>query len=428
MKTRIAPIAGARWHDCIATESSSTSLSYKNNRVHSITERSTQGWGVRVNIGGRTGFSYTNDPAQIEAAARRAVALAPYGDEEGFDLPANPPQLFDPYDAAIEGFDSAAATDEAQAAIDTLRGRFPGAMIDLGISASRGALHLANSAGFDAGFRSSYYGASVSLVLTADDGTRLDVWEGCAGRGPRPLNDIVETVARKTADALTLRPAVSGTMPVLFTPKAVARLMGIVTGGLNARAVWKGVSPFAGKIGERLFSESLTIIDDPRIEGSPYAFPFDDEGVAARRKPLVERGVIARYVTDLKHAERLAIAAEGNGSRGYSSLPAPATSALTIDAGPEAAAGMPALMGDGILVDQFIGLGQSNTLTGEFAANLDLAYRVEKGVITGRVKDCMIAGNLFTLLAGAFTASAERLQSGSVLAPWILFPAVDVSG
>jgi len=80
----------------------------------------------------------------------------------------------------------------------------------------------------------------------------------------------------------------------------------------------------------------------------------------------------------------------------------------------------------GLLVDQFIGLGQSNTLTGEFKANLDLAYALENGATAGRVKDCMLVGNLFELLASGPVFSRERILYGSTLAPFVLFPAVNL--
>jgi len=78
-------------------------------------------------------------------------------------------------------------------------------------------------------------------------------------------------------------------------------------------------------------------------------------------------------------------------------------------------------------VDQFIGLGQSNTLTGEFTANLDLAYALENGEIAGRVKDCMLGGNLFELLSTGPVFSRERIRYGSALVPFVLFPSVNLT-
>jgi len=81
----------------------------------------------------------------------------------------------------------------------------------------------------------------------------------------------------------------------------------------------------------------------------------------------------------------------------------------------------------GIVPHQFIGLGQSNTITGDFAAAMDLAYLVEDGRITGRVKDCMISGNIIKLLAGEIELSSDRERRGSSMLPWVLLPQVNIT-
>jgi len=143
---------------------------------------------------------------------------------------------------------------------------------------------------------------------------------------------------------------------------------------------------------------------------------------------MIGAGRIERFITDLKHAQKLGIPAEGNGTRGFSSLPYPSYSTIIIDPGTEPREAILAGMGRGILVEQFIGLGQSNTITGDFSGSLELAYLVENGQITGRVKDCMISDNIFRLLAGDIVMSAERERLGSALAPALLLPSVNFTG
>jgi PmbA protein len=98
---------------------------------------------------------------------------------------------------------------------------------------------------------------------------------------------------------------------------------------------------------------------------------------------------------------------------------------VTIEKGPEDIENIISDSHEAILIDQFLGLGQSNTLTGDFSANLDLAYLIEKGEVTGRVKDCMITGNLFELLAGELILSKQRETRGAALVPYICFPSVN---
>jgi PmbA protein len=414
-----------RWFDIIETRGSSVPVQFKNNRLHSVQEKENSGLGVRVNIGDRTGFSYTNISGRLEAAAERACVMAPYGDEERFDLPGGYHADCDPYDPAIEAFNVEREIGSAESLIEMMLASVPGAVIDIGITVGTGSVGLVNSSGGDATYRTSSYSAGISLTLVMDDGAKLDMWEGLSCRAPVDYAHLADRILERTVTASRLARCASGRLPLLFTPKAAARIMGIVASGLSARAVWKGISPFAGRLGELAFNEGLTLYDDPRLDGSPYSYPFDDEGVMATRKALIHRGVIASFVTDLKHAHRLGIAALGNGGRGYASLPSPSFSNTVIEAGSAPVNAMIASLDRAIMVDQFIGLGQSNTITGDFSANLDLAYLIERGEIAGRVKDCMVSGNLFELLKGDIVLSLERERFGATLTPYMLVPGVN---
>ena len=149
-----------------------------------------------------------------------------------------------------------------------------------------------------------------------------------------------------------------------------------------------------------MFGTSISVMDDPTLAGSPFSYPFDDEGVPGKKKHLIENGRVASYISDLKYSSMLKMEPTGNASRGYSSLPGPSFSNIIIDGGSRKFTEIMKSLGRGIVVHQFIGLGQSNTLTGDFSANLDLAYLFENGEITGRVKDCMIAGEHFRSAQG----------------------------
>ena len=122
------------------------------------------------------------------------------------------------------------------------------------------------------------------------------------------------------------------------------------------------------------------------------------------------------------------IAAQGNASRVYSSLPSPSFSNITISSGDKSSQSIISNISSGLLIDQFIGLGQSNTLTGDFSAGLDLAYVIDKGKITGCIKDSMIADNLFELLNRDIILSSDTETTGSITLPYICLPFVNYTG
>jgi PmbA protein len=417
-----------RWYDVIGLSGRSVPVSFRNNRLYSIAERESGGLGVRVNVGGRVGLSFTGTGENLEAAMRRAIEIAAYGEVENHRLPPESDTPAVDLDAGrLEEADIAPVLSAAEEAIARILASFPEARIDMSISYGSGERHIVNSEGFEGSYRHSSFGAGITATMVSAGGVRLSVSEGVSSCAPVPYEAALERLLWKLERARNICRPPGGSIPVICTPKAFASLLGIVASGLSARSVFKGISPFAGKLGQRVFSERFTLADDPLVDGSVYSYPFDDEGVPARAKKVIDRGEITEWISNLKYASRLGVRPSGNGSRGHSSLPEPSFSNLTVDGGNDDFDSLCAGVRSGVLVDQFIGLGQSNTLTGEFKANLDLAYAIENGEITGRVKDCMLSGNLFNLLAGDPVLSRERVRYGASLAPFVLFPAIHLT-
>jgi PmbA protein len=259
------------------------------------------------------------------------------------------------------------------------------------------------------------------------DGSRIETWESRSELKPVDCSELKNILIKKIEDGLTVKKIESFAYPVLFPPQAFGRLIGFIASGFNGVSVWKGISPFTDMKGQKIFSESFTMIDDPLIEGSPYNIPFDGEGLPVSKNYLIRDGVIETFITDLKYAERLNINPTGNAYRGYSSLPSPAFHGIRIKPGERSFEDIISNIDKGILAEQFIGLGQSNTITGDFSANLALAYLIENGKIKGRVKDCMISGNIIDLMKGEFTLSKDVERRGSALLPYCLFPAVSIT-
>lgn len=415
-----------RWYDVIAAEGRSLPISFKNNHIYSIVERENSGFGVRANIKNQTGFSFTNNPLKLDETFKRAISLAPYCDVEDFPLSSEEPaQSLEPYSEKIDEFNINREIAKGEEAIELIKTEFPDADIDIGISVSSGKRRLINSLGFDCEYRYSSYGVSISLIIVFDGGIRLNVGEVKRTLLPADHNDLIENIIWKTRNAVKIRKAESGKIPVIFTPRAFANLLGILASGLSLKSVYKGISPFAGKTGKKMFNECFTLWDDPLVPDSAYSYPFDDEGVPAKRKRVIGDGIIESFISDLKYAYKMKCTPSGNGSRAYSSLPAPSFSNIIINSGNTAFAEMLRGIKTGIMAEDFIGLGQSNTLTGQFSANLDLAYLIDNGEVAGRVKDCMISGNLFDLLSGDIILSKEIETHGSTILPYVLFPSVN---
>jgi len=161
----------------------------------------------------------------------------------------------------------------------------------------------------------------------------------------------------------------------------------------------------------------------------PSSAVVDDEGMPTRRTPLIEDGCVASFYYDLQTAGLCGRESTGNGFRGLGSLPNPSTSTLLFAEGDVHFSDMLADVKEGILVDQVIGAWAGNVLAGDFSATVHLGYKIENGVIAGRVKDTMVAGNVFEALRNQVVAVGAQpvWVGGSLHVPPLYFRAMSVS-
>jgi PmbA protein len=200
----------------------------------------------------------------------------------------------------------------------------------------------------------------------------------------------------------------SGKMPVLFAPTGALVLALPMMQALNGKSVYTGISPMAGKVGETLFDSKITVEDDATIDGKFASAAYDDEGVAHRRNTLIRGGVLQGFLYDLKTAAQSGVESTGNGSRGLFNPPSPSPSNLVLGAGQTPLAEMIGGIDEGLLVQDVLGLGQGNVISGAFSNSVSLAFKIVKGEIVGRVKDVSIAGNVYDLLQDVAAVSQER--------------------
>lgn len=155
--------------------------------------------------------------------------------------------------------------------------------------------------------------------------------------------------------------------------------------------------------------------------------PCDDEGTSHRRNVLFEGGVLRGFLYDLKTAAQSGVESTGNGSRDLFRPPRPAPTNLMVAAGETAVSEIITGIDEGLLVEDVLGLGQGNIISGAFSNPLSLAFKIEKGEIVGRVKNVSIAGNVYDLLRDVAAVSRESLWVyGNFCLPYILLPAMNV--
>ena len=267
-----------------------------------------------------------------------------------------------------------------------------------------------------------------------------DTYEGADLPSDDALAALVRSVNRRLEHALRVVAPPEGALPVIFTPLGLSALLLPVTQALSGKAVLQGISPLAARVGEQVFDSRFSLTDDALRPGRAASRPVDDECVPSRITPLVDRGVVRGFIYDLETAARARTHSTGHGQRTIFGKPVPGYTNIVLgdvrslgDVGAQHAAplqlggGLLAEIRDGLLVDELIGVGQGNVISGAFSHPVALAYRVERGAISGRVKDAAVAGNAYDLWKRVGDFGNDGRWAGARYTPSILLDGVSVA-
>jgi TldD protein len=200
--------------------------------------------------------------------------------------------------------------------------------------------------------------------------------------------------ARNAVEKLSAPPAEAAEMPVVLAASAGGTLIHEAIGhSLEADHVQDGTSPqYAGRLGQTVAGEFLTIIDDPTLPYARGSYAFDDEGVPAAPVAVVRSGVLCDYLYDRVSARRDRRAPNGHGRReSFRHRPIPRMSNLYIAPGRDDPARIVGELDRGLLVTR-MGGGEVNTATGEFVFGVDEGYWVDGGRPRHRLRDASILG------------------------------------
>jgi len=414
--------------EIINLQNETTTISFEANQLKSSSVAQTMGTAVRVVRDGRLGFAASSDENATIKLASNVLESAAYGDRLALNFPsARPAQKVRTFDQKIVDLSIPRLVEIGREILDLIIPDEPDARVNLNMTRSVQSANLRNQTGLDIAFDRS----PLSFELEIDRIVGDDVLIIFDVVGTTEWNDEYLGFARNLVEKLKMARQLttmrSGNMPVLFSPSGALALALPLSGGLNGKNVYKGVSPMRGKIGEKLFDEKISLCDDGTLHGRPESAPYDDEGVPHKRNVLVEKGVLKSFIYDLRTAAQFGVESTGNAQRGLFNQPEPSSTNFIIQPGETLLKDMITSIDEGILVEGLLGLGQGNIISGAFSNPLALAFKIEKGEIVGRVKDMSIAGNVYDLLknVGAVSQETEWVY-GSFHAPYVLLPQMNV--
>jgi TldD protein len=205
---------------------------------------------------------------------------------------------------------------------------------------------------------------------------------------------VAEKAAKRSLLMLSARKAPMGRMPVVLSSEAGGTMIHEAVGhGLEADLAQQGLSVYSKKIGERVASPLITVVDDPTIPEKRGSYSFDDEGVASQRTLLVEEGILRGYLYDRLTALKEGVKSTGNGRReSYQYKPIPRMSNTLIVPGKMKPEEIICSVEKGLFVKK-MGGGQVNTVNGDFVFEVSEGYLIQKGNVGEPVRGAILIGN-----------------------------------
>jgi len=406
-----------------------TLVKFQANRIKSIDSLFGDGVGLRVIHREKIGFSSTSRLENPHSLVNRALVSSQFGQKAYFHFPSSvrvcPVQCFDP---EVSSLKVDKMVEEGERAISLITKEEPQFSCEGELEKAEIEVRILNSNGLNESYKRTEYAFFVYAFL-AKEGDFLGVEEGESGCS---YKDHSFSIARRILKAINLAgnnvKISHGSYPVVFTSRAVPLLLQSLKSGINGKLVQKRSSPLTGKMGKPIVSSAINIFDDGLFPFGIGSRPVDGEGMPSRRTQIIQDGVLKSFIYDLQTAGVMKTESTANALRSYNSLPSPSTTNLVLEPGDVSFEEMVKDIKDGIIVDQVIGSGQGNELTGEFSVNVDLGYRVKRGEIKGRLKDVMISGNAYKLLNQVIGVGKEARFVGAIRTPPLYFEKVTVTG
>ena len=397
---------GGEYADLFLERSTPFSIICEDGRIEKVLAGLDCGVGVRLIFGRRTAYAYSNDISHASLLALAdAVSQAAAGERIAshasvINLTRKDPRI----DFPIEKSPETVSTDQKVGMV--LHANRVALSIDSRIRQvmvvyreNRQQVLIANSDGFVAEDERRHLTAVVHVVAASGEvvQTGYEPVGGFAGMelfDREPLEKAAETAGRRAVMMLSARRAPAGRMPVVLSSAAGGTMIHEAVGhGLEADLAQSGLSVYSNKIGQRIASPLITVVDDATLAGKRGSFRFDDEGTEAERTVLVDKGVLKTFMYDRLTAMKDEARSTGNGRReSYKHRPIPRMTNTMIAPGASDPEEILRTAPYGLFV-QKMGGGQVNTVNGDFVFEVSEGYRIENGTIGEPVRGATLTGN-----------------------------------
>jgi len=431
--------SGASAAECVVREGDEFSTLVRLGQVETLKESGSRSIGVRIFFGQRAASTYSSDfsKAGLDRMLNSALELAKITSEDPFGGIPEASQLgqltgnLDLYHEDVYSLPGADRIDYARRCENAALDFDPRIKNSEGGSfdAATGRKVLANSHGFVGEYRRSYCStAAVPIAQSEDGGMQRDYWFSVA-RTLKKL-DAPEKVGRiaaeRTLRRLGAKKAKTAKVPIVFDPMVSTSILEHIFEGINGDSVYRGASFLAGKLGQKIAADNVTVIDDGTIPGGFGTSPFDGEGIPTRRTVVIDNGVLKSYLLNTYTAKKLGLETTANASRGLAGTPGIGPGNYFLQPGTQTPKELIAGIKEGLYVTEFLGQGV-NLVTGDYSRGASGLW-IQNGELTYPVEEITVAGNLKELFFNVSEIANDLEFRGSVAAPTFRIDGLTVGG
>ncbi|MCV2867219.1 TldD/PmbA family protein [Defluviimonas sp. WL0002] len=410
--------SGADAADAMAVDGTAVSVDVRGGKLEQAERAEGVEIGLRVLIGKRQAVVSASDlsPRTIADMAERAVAMAREAPEDATLGLADPADLARDWDLGALELCDETPDPSPEALQDDARRAEAAALAVAGVtqadsasaSYSRRRIHLAATNGFSGG----YARTSRAISAVAISGTGLKMERDWAAESRTFQADLPDAagIGRLAGERAVARSGArkpkTGAYPVIYDERVASGLVGHVLAAINGSAIVRGASWLRDAMGDEILPSGLSIIEDPARPRISASRPFDGEGLAPRRRAIVDKGVLTGWTLDLGTARKLGQSSTASAVRGPGSAPAPGVSNIALTQGERSLDELLAEMGTGLLVTSLIG-ASINPTTGDYSRGAS-GFWIEGGQIAYPVNECTLAGNLRDMMRRITPANDAR--------------------
>jgi PmbA protein len=431
--------AGATAAECVVREGDEFSTLVRLGQVETLKESGSKSIGVRVFFGQRAASTYSSDFSRegLDRMLKSALELAKITSEDPFAGIPEATQL-----GQLEGdlalyhddvyslpgpdrIDYARRAEKAALDFDPRIKNSEGGSFD----AATGHRVLANSHGFVGEYRRSYCSvAAVPIAQTEGAAMQRDYWFSVARTLKKldPPEQVGRIAAERTLRRLGARKVKTAHVPVVLDPLVSTSMLEHIFEGINGDSVYRGASFLAGKLGQKIAGDNVTVIDDGTMPGGFGTTPFDGEGIPTRRTVVIGNGVLKSYLLNAYTAKKLGLQTTANASRGLAGTPGIAPGNYFLQPGPKTPEELIAGIEEGLYVTEFLGYGV-NLVTGDYSRGASGLW-ISGGELAYPVEEITVAGNLKDVFFNIAEIANDLEFRGSVAAPTIRVDGLTVGG